>query len=356
MSQFTSIRATATVGGREIILETGKMANQADGAVCVQCGGTIVLVTACAQAMARETDFFPLTVEYSEKMYAAGRIPGSFFRREIGRPSEHETLVSRLIDRPVRPLFPKGYKDEVQVLASVISADQENDPDVLALTGASAALLISSIPFEGAVAGGRICRINGSFALNPTIAEAEAADLNIVFAASADAVVMVEGEARFVPESVIVEALEWGHREIQPLVAAQNKLRELAGKEKQAFTPPVDDAELAAKVEAFASEKLDQAMRIPEKLARKEARKAVKEELMGMLLADPEYAANPSALAQVSGIISGLEKKVVRKRIVSEGLRIDGRNTTTVRPISIDTGVLPRAHGSALELIQLQYV
>ncbi len=348
MSQFNAIRTTAVVGGREIILETGKLANQADGAVCVQCGATMVLVTACAAPMAREVDFFPLTVEYSEKMYAAGRIPGSFFRREIGRPSERETLVSRLIDRPVRPLFPKGYRDEVQVLASVISADQENDPDVLALTGASAALLLSSIPFEGAVAGGRICRINGQFALNPTIKQAENADLNIVFAAAADAVVMVEGEARFVPESVIIEALEWGHKEIQPLIAAQNKLRELAGKEKQVFVSPQDDPELVAKVESFATAKLDQAMRIPEKMARKDARKAVKDELMAMLTADPAYAETPAALAGVGNMISALEKKVVRRRIVTEGTRIDGRDTTTVRPISIEAGTLPRAHGSAL--------
>ena len=195
---FNPTRVTATVGGKEIIFETGRLANQAHGAVWVQCGGTVVLVTVCSQALEFDKGFFPLTVEYSEKMYAAGRIPGSFFRREIGRPSERETLVSRLIDRPIRPLFPKGLNEDVQVLASVISADQENESDVLALTGASAAVMLSPLPFEGPVAGGRIGRIDGQFVLNPTFEEQERSDLNIVFAASAaalgmDAVLLTPG-------------------------------------------------------------------------------------------------------------------------------------------------------------------
>ena len=221
--------------GKEIILESGRLANQASGAVWIQCGGTVALVIVCAQPLEFDKGFFPLTVEYSEKMYAAGRIPGSFFRREIGRPSERETLVSRLIDRPIRPLFPKGFKDEVQILASVISADQENDPDILAMTGASAALEISSLPFDGPVAGGRIGRINGQFILNPSFAELEQSDLNIVFAASADALTMVEGEAQFVSEEVIIEALEWGKKEIQPLIDAQLQLRQLCGKPKVTY-------------------------------------------------------------------------------------------------------------------------
>ena len=212
---FNPTRVTATVGGKEIIFETGRLANQAHGAVWVQCGGTVVLVTVCSQALEFDKGFFPLTVEYSEKMYAAGRIPGSFFRREIGRPSERETLVSRLIDRPIRPLFPKGLNEDVQVLASVISADQENESDVLALTGASAAVMLSPLPFEGPVAGGRIGRIDGQFVLNPTFEEQERSDLNIVFAASRDALTMVEGEATFVPEDVIIDALEWGRKEIE---------------------------------------------------------------------------------------------------------------------------------------------
>ena len=221
---FNPTRVTCVVGGREVVFESGRLANQAGGAVWIQCGGTVVLVTVCSQTLEADKGFFPLTVEYSEKMYAAGRIPGSFFRREIGRPSERETLVSRLIDRPVRPLFPKGLKQDVQILANVISADQENESDVLALTGASAALMISPLPFAGPVAGARVGRINGHFVLNPSFAEQARSDINIVFAASRDALTMVEGEARFVPEDVIIDALEWGRKEITPLLDAQEQL------------------------------------------------------------------------------------------------------------------------------------
>lgn len=343
------IRVTATVGGKEIILETARIATQAHGAVTIQCGGTVVLVTVCSQPLEFDKGFFPLTVEYSEKMYAAGRIPGSFFRREIGRPSERETLVSRLIDRPIRPLFPKGLPEDVQVLANVISSDQENESDVLAVTGASAAVMLSPLPFEGAIAGGRIGRINGAFVLNPTVQEIEQSDLNIVFAASSDAVVMVEGAAQFVSEDVIIEALEWGRTEIQPLIAAQVKLRELAGKPKISFTPAEDDPALLAKVEALSVEAgLAEAMRVPEKLARKDARKAVKQKIMAVLKEDPQYAEDTKALASVGEIIGHLEKKVVRRRILDEGTRIDGRDTRTVRPIAIEPGFLPRTHGSAL--------
>ena len=345
---FNPTRVTATVGGKEIIFETGRLANQAHGAVWVQCGGTVVLVTVCSQALEFDKGFFPLTVEYSEKMYAAGRIPGSFFRREIGRPSERETLVSRLIDRPIRPLFPKGLNEDVQVLASVISADQENESDVLALTGASAAVMLSPLPFEGPVAGGRIGRIDGQFVLNPTFEEQERSDLNIVFAASRDALTMVEGEATFVPEDVIIDALEWGRKEIQPLIDAQLKLRELAGKEKMPFTPHQDDPVLVARVQELAREAgIEEALRVPEKLARKDARKAVKDKVMEALLNDPAWAES-EALKEVGEIIGDLEKKIVRARIVNEGVRIDGRDTKTVRPIEIQPGILPRAHGSAL--------
>lgn len=343
------IRVTATVGGKEIILETARIATQAHGAVTIQCGGTVVLVTVCSQPLEFDKGFFPLTVEYSEKMYAAGRIPGSFFRREIGRPSERETLVSRLIDRPIRPLFPKGLLEDVQVLASVISSDQENESDVLAVTGASAAVMLSPLPFEGAIAGGRIGRINGAFVLNPTVQEIVQSDLNIVFAASSDAVVMVEGAAQFVSEDVIIEALEWGRTEIQPLIAAQIKLHELAGKPKMTFTPAENDPALLAKVEALsAGAGLAEAMRVPEKLARKDARKAVKQKIMAALKEDPLYAEDPKALASVGEIIGHLEKNVVRRRILDEGTRIDGRDTRTVRPIVIEPGFLPRTHGSAL--------
>ena len=346
---FHPTRVTATVGGKEVVFETGRLANQAHGAVWIQCGGTVALVTVCSQPLEFDKGFFPLTVEYSEKMYAAGRIPGSFFRREIGRPSERETLVSRLIDRPIRPLFPKGLKEDVQVLANVISADQENESDVLALTGASAALMLSPLPFEGPVAGGRIGRVDGRFVLNPSFSEQERSDLNIVFAASADALTMVEGEADIVPEAVIAEALEWARKEIQPLIEAQLKLRELAGKPKMDFTPAEDDAVLAARVAELAmAAGLEAALRVPEKLERKDARKAVKEQVMQGLINDPAWAENEEALKSVGDILGALEKKLVRGRIVKEGSRIDGRDTKTVRPIQIQTGLLPRAHGSAL--------
>lgn len=346
---FAPDRITANVGGREIILESGRLGNQANGAVWIQCGGTVVFVTVCSQPLEVNKGFFPLTVEYSEKMYAAGRIPGSFFRREIGRPSERETLVSRLIDRPIRPLFPKGLMEDVQILANVISADQENDPDILAMTGASAALMISSLPFAGPVAGGRIGRINGQFVLNPTLSEMKDSDLNIVFAASADALTMVEGEASFVPEEVIIEALEWGRKEIAPLIDAQLQLQQLCGKPKMEFMTPEINPALIEQVTAIATEAgLADALAIPEKMPRKEACKNIKAKVMEEILADPAWSEDAQAIAAVPDILANLEKKIVRDRIVKEGKRIDGRNVTTVRPIQIQTGILPRAHGSAI--------
>lgn len=346
---FNPTRVTTYLNGKEVIFESGRLANQAHGAVWIQCGGTVVLVTVCSQPLEGDRGFFPLTVEYSEKMYAAGRIPGSFFRREIGRPSERETLVSRLIDRPIRPLFPKGLNEDVQILASVISADQENESDVLALTGASAAVLISPLPFEGPVAGGRIGRIDGKFVLNPSFSEQEKSDLNIIFAASKDALTMVEGDAEFLPEEVIIEALEWGRKEIQPLIDVQVKLRELCGKEKMEFTPVLEDTELVKKIEELAKANgIENALRIPEKLPRKEARKKVKDLVIEALKNDEKYCEDEVALKNAGDIIGEIEKKLVRDRIVNEGTRIDGRDTKTVRPIQIQTGVLPRAHGSAI--------
>ncbi len=343
------VSVTATVNGKDIIIETGHVATQAHGSVTVRCGDTVVLVTVCSQTLEADKGFFPLTVEYAERMYAAGRIPGSFFRREIGRPSERETLVSRLIDRPIRPMFPKGLLEDVQVLATVISSDQQNESDILSITGASAAVMLSPLPFEGPVAGGRIGRINGEFVLNPTISQMAQSDLNIVFAASGDALTMVEGEASFVPEDVIIDALEWGQKEVQPLIEAQKKLQELAGKPKLSFTSPVDDTELLEKVEQLAMEAgVVEAMRVPGKLERKEARKVVKDKVVEALKADPAYAEMPERLAPVADMIAVVEKKVVRRRILDEGIRIDGRDTKTVRPIAIEPGFLPRAHGSAL--------
>lgn len=349
MSIFPCTRVSATIGGKEIILETGRLANQADGSVWIQCGGTVVLVTACTQVIERDLGFFPLTVEYTEKMYAAGRIPGSFFRREIGRPSERETLVARLIDRPMRPLFPKGFRDEVQVLANVLSSDQENNSDVLAVTGASLALGLSSIPFDGPVAGARIGRVNGQFVINPTVEELKGSELDFVIAASRDAVVMVEGEALFVPEQVVAEALAWAHKEIQPLIEAQLELIRLCGKEKKALNVVPDHAELLAFVQNIAGDDLDKALRVPEKMLRKDAKKAVKEKVMAAVTApESPFFEDAASIAAVGEVVGTLEKTIVRGRIQKEGVRIDGRNTTTVRPILIETGLLPRTHGSAL--------
>ncbi len=330
---FSPTRVKALVGGREVVFESGRLANQADGAVWIQCGGTVVLVTVCSQPLESDKGFFPLTVEYSEKMYAAGRIPGSFFRREIGRPSERETLVSRLIDRPIRPLFPKGLPEDVQVLASVISADQENESDVLALTGASATLMISSLPFAGPVAGGRIGRLNGKFVLNPSFEQQAQCDLNIIFAASRDALTMVEGDARFLSEDVIIDALEWGRKEIQPLIDAQEQLRDLCGKAKMSFTPSGDNAALVERVAELArGAGIEDALRVPDKLPRKNARKAVKAKVVEALAADPEWAGNENALKSATEIVGDLEKKLVRARIINEGTRIDGRDAKASAP------------------------
>lgn len=346
---FSPTRVCATVGGKEIIFEHGRLANQADGSIWIQSGGTVVLVTVCAKKIEEDFDFFPLTVEYSEKMYAAGRIPGSFFRREIGRPSERETLVSRLIDRPIRPLFPKDLQQDVQVLANVISADPENEPDVLAVTGASAAVLISSLPFAGPVAGGRIGRIDGKFVINPTYEEQAKSDLNIVFAASRDAITMVEGEALFVPEEVIIDALEFGKNEIQPLIAAQEQLAKLCSKPKIDYMPHVEDAALKERVEAIALEAgAATVMTIPGKLERKAARENLRVKVKEILSTDETYGSDEKALKEVENIVGDLEKRLVRTKILEEGIRIDGRDTKTVRPIQIQTSVLPRAHGSAI--------
>lgn len=344
-SAFDCTRLTSMVQDVEITLETGRLANQADGAVWVQSGGTVVLVTCVSLPMERSVDFFPLTVEYVEKMYAAGRVPGSFFRREIGRPSERETLCARIIDRPIRPLFPKGFRDEVQVIATVLSSEPEVNPDVLALTGASAALHVSQIPFQGPVAGARIGYVDNKFVLNPTAAMLERSTLDMVFAATRDAVVMVEGSANFMPHTLMSEALEWAHGAVMPILDLQEQLREKAGKPKMEFVPPEEDPALKQAVLELASADLDKALHIPEKMERRQAKKDVKKKLLETLAAREEFA---ESLSQAGEMLAALEKEMVRKRIKDEGVRIDGRDLVTVRPINIDVGTLPRTHGSTL--------
>jgi polyribonucleotide nucleotidyltransferase len=321
MSIFNPIRVSAVAGGKEFVFETGRLANQADGAVWLQCGGTVVLVTVCSAPLPTEKDFFPLTVDYSEKMYAAGRIPGNFFRREIGRPSDRETLISRLIDRPIRPLFADGFADEVQVLASVISSDQENESDAMSITAASAALGLSSLPFGGPVAGARLGRIDGVFVLNPTITEQAVSDINFIIAASREAVVMVEGEAGVVDESVVSEALAWAQKEIRPLIDAQEELAAKAGKPKQSVTVPRTWAELETFIRDGFSSAIGEAMSIPQKLLRRAAKEEVKAGIITALKAEGSaFAADEAALKAAPEVIGRIEKDLVRRRIKERGV------------------------------------
>jgi len=333
----------AEVGGKPLSVAAGKMAKQASGSVVVQYGETMVLVTAVASSDERDVDFLPLSVEYQEKIYAAGRIPGNYFRREIGRPTEKETLTARLIDRPIRPLFPKGFKFETQVIATVFSMDQENDPDVLAMVGASAALSISDIPFDGPIASVRVGRINGTYKINPLVTEYEQCDINIIVAGSRTGVVMVEGGSQFVSEEDMLEAIFRGHEAIQPLIDLQEKLIEALGKQKMAFTPPTPDEDLARRIEAAATDRMKQAVTIADKMERQGAVRALKKDIFESL-----GEAYQDRKKEVSAALGDLQKRICRDLVVKEGRRIDGRRFDEIRPINCDVGILPRPHGSAL--------
>ncbi len=332
------------VGGRPLIMETGEIARQAGGSVLMRYGDTVVIVAATKEDRLREgIDFVPLSVDYQEMSYAAGRIPGGFFRREIGRPSEKETLTSRLIDRPIRPLFPKKYAFETQVIATVMSVDMENEPDVVALTGASAALHVSSIPFQGPVAAVRVGRVNGEFIINPAAAVLADSDMNIVVAGSRDAVVMVEGGAKFVPEEDIADAIMYAHQAIVPIIDAQEELRKLAGKEKDAPPEVIVDQPLIDRVNELALSEMKEVMTVAEKHARRDRRKALKVRVREELAT--EYEGREK---EIDAILEDLEKRVVRSMMVEQRHRIDGRSFDQIRPIWIEVGKLPRAHGSAL--------
>jgi len=331
------------IDGKTLSIKAGKVAKQASGSVVVQFGDTIVLVTVVSAHDERQTNFLPLTVEYQEKIYAAGRIPGNYFRREIGRPSEKETLTARLIDRPIRPLFPKDYRYETQVIATVLSMDQENDPDTLAMLGASAALTISDIPFAGPIAMVRVVRIDGQLRINPTLSEWEKSDINIIVAGSRTGVVMVEGGGNLVSEADMLEAIFFGHRSLQPLIDLQLKLRETHGVEKRAFEPPAKDEALVSKLEAEASASIRETIVIPEKTKRSEAMRNLKNRLVENLGED--YAGREGEAYEV---LSNLQKKISRDLILKEQRRIDGRRFDEVRPITCEPGILPRPHGSAL--------
>jgi len=331
-------------GGRPLILETGRIARQADSAVLVQYGETSVLATVVAEKQPRKgLDFFPLTVHYQEKTYAAGKIPGGFFKRE-GRPTEKETLTSRLIDRPIRPLFADGFKNETQVIATVLSHDMENDPDIVAMVAVSAALTLSGIPFLGPIGAARVGYIEGDYVLNPAIDDMADSKLDLVVAGTGDAVMMVESEANELPEDVMLEAVMFGHEHFQPVIDAIIDLAEAAAKEPW-DVPEAEEVDYKEKVAALAKDDLADAYKISEKQARQdkvaEVRAKVDEELV------PEDDDGTAAQA-VKGAFKSLEKDVVRGDIIQTKKRIDGRDLETVRPIVSEVGVLPRAHGSAL--------
>ncbi len=331
------------IDGKTLSIQAGKVAKQASGSVVVQYGETIVLVTAVSAHDERQSSFLPLTVEYQEKIYAAGRIPGNYFRREIGRPSEKETLTARLIDRPIRPLFPKDYRYETQVIATVLSMDQENDPDTLAMLGASAALTLSDIPFAGPIAMVRVARIDGQLRINPTIPEWDKSDINIIVAGSRTGVVMVEGGGNLVSEDDMLEAIFFGHRSLQPLIDMQLKLQETHGVAKRPFEPPAKDEALAGKLEAEASAQIRETIVIPEKTKRSAAMRNLKTRLVENLGQDYD-----DRQGEAYDALSSLQKKISRDLILKEGRRIDGRRFDEIRPITCEAGILPRPHGSAL--------
>ncbi len=333
----------ADVGGKSLSIQTGKVAKQASGSVVVKYGDSTVLVTAVSSYNERNVGFLPLSVEYQEKIYAAGRIPGNYFRREIGRPSEKETLTARLIDRPIRPLFPKYYNFETQVIATVLAMDQENDADVMAMVGASAALTISDIPFAGPIACVRVGRIEGELKINPTIAECAEADINIIVAGSKTGVVMVEGGGDVVSEKEMLDAIFFGHAELQPLIEIQEKLRETCGKPKRIFMPPETDDALVTVVHEAAAGTIREALAIPDKMPRYDAMRQVKKNLMESL--GDDYA---DRAEEISKIFGDLKKSISRDIILKESRRIDNRKFDEVRPISCEVGLLSRPHGSAL--------
>lgn len=331
------------LGNRPLVVETGKMAKQANGSVLVRYGDTVVIVTATASKEPRDgIDFFPLTVDYEEKMYSVGKIPGGFIKRE-GRPPESAILNSRLIDRPIRPLFPEGYRNDVQIVATVLSVEQDNAPEIAALIGASCALSISDIPFLGPIAGVRVGLINGEFVINPTVKELELSELNLVVAGSYDAVMMVEAGANELSEEVILEAILFGHEEIKKLVAFQLDMMKECGKEKKVPKLFTVDEELANEIKAYAFDSLNEAVRDADKLRRDEKVEKVKEEAKEHFL-----ELYPEREMEINQILYKTLKGIVRHMITHEKIRPDGRGLEEVRPISCEVGLLPRTHGSAL--------
>jgi polyribonucleotide nucleotidyltransferase len=338
-----AIKTTFQYGDKEVTLETGEIARQATGAVLVTMGETVVLVTVVAEKQAQEgRDFFPLTVNYQEKFYAAGTIPGGFFRRE-GRPTERETLISRLIDRPLRPLFPEGFTNETQIIATVKSVDGETDTEVPAMIGASAALAIAGVPFAGPIGAAQVGYIDGNYVLNPTLAQKKHSDLELSVAGTRDAVLMVESQANVLSEETMLGAVLFGHEQMQAVINAILDLKAKAGKPAWDWQPPPANTELESAVAGQFESKLNEAYQISDKMERYGRLDALKEELTAIWETDEDVD-----MEKVSAAFSSLKKKVVRSRILAGAPRIDGRDSKTVRPITIRTGLLPRTHGSVL--------
>ncbi|MDW7982282.1 MAG: polyribonucleotide nucleotidyltransferase [Thermomicrobium sp.] len=340
------------IAGRLLTIETGRVAEQADGAVLVRYGETVVLTTVVgAKQPVEGIDFFPLTVEYEEKMYAAGKIPGGFFRRE-GRPSESAILAARLTDRPIRPLFPKGYRNEVQVISTVLSADQENEPDILSIIGASAALTLSDIPWYGPIGAVRIGELDGALVVNPTSHQLLQSSMDIVIAGTADAILMVEGRADEITEDRFIEAVVLAHEEIKRIVALQLELQALAGKPKRPFQPPSENVELKQQILAFLGDRLREAVFNPDKTVRVQETAALRDQVIAHFAATETAAQETSAGAptakDIGEAFDALVKELVRRAILEHGERPDGRKPDEIREIWIQVGVLPRPHGSAL--------
>src|SRR5271155_1805818 len=341
-----SEKIIASVGDKQISIETGKLAKQADGAVTVQLGETIVIVAAVAAIKAKEgQDFFPLTVDYREKAAAAGKFPGGYFKRE-GRPTEKEILICRLTDRPIRPLFPKGWYNEVQVQTVVLSADGENDPDILSIIGASAALSVSDIPWDGPLGAVRVGRIGGKFVANPTHAQMAESDLDLVYVGNANDIVMYEGAAKEITEADFNAALKYAQEVIQPVIAAQKELAAKAGKKKREITVNVVPDEILAEAKKLAGDRFVPALLTHGKLAREAAVKAIQDEV-GVKLTE-KFGAEKVTEFVIKDAFYYIQKEAVRGLILNSGKRLDGRSFEQVRAISSETGFLPRVHGSAI--------
>ncbi|WP_336773071.1 polyribonucleotide nucleotidyltransferase [Paenibacillus sp. MMO-58] len=333
------------LGGRTLVLETGRLAKQANAAVTVRYGDTVVLCTVTASTEPKDLDFFPLTVNYEERLYAVGKIPGGFIKRE-GRPSEKAILSSRLTDRPIRPLFPEGFRNDVQVANIVMSVDQNCTPEIAAMIGTSAALSISDVPFNGPIGGVNVGRINGQFIINPTVEQEAETEIFVTVAGTKDAIMMVEAEGNEVAEDVMLEAIMFGHDEIKKIVATIEELQATAGKPKMEVKLHAVNAEVNAAVRAFASEKLVEAIRIPEKHARQDAIDAVNGDTVAHF--EEVYAETPELLADVKEVLYDIVKEEVRRLITHDKVRPDGRALEEIRPIECDVALLPRTHGSGL--------